>query len=71
MVNSVLKFCWCKKQYYVRTDWKFRYGGWSNYIATPSLARARMLNQKLKVKHRQIDVRIKGRKPYVLEGSWK
>ena len=71
MVDTVLKFCWYKKQCYVRTSWKFRYGGQSNYTATPSLARARMLNQKLKVKHRQIDVRIKGKKPYVLEGSWK
>jgi len=69
VVNLV--FCWCKTQYYVRTSWKQRYSGWSNYVQTPSLARARMLNQKLKVKHRQIDVRTKGKKPYVLEGSWK
>ena len=64
--------CWPRKMYYVRTRWHYRAGGWSNYIATPSLARARMANGKLPVIHRQIDVRIRGPyEPYVLEGSWR
>lgn len=67
--------CWPRKRYYVSLR-RFRRdprGGWSNYIATPSLPRARMANAKLPVKRRQIDVRIRGSriKPYVLEGSWK
>jgi hypothetical protein len=46
-------------------------GGWSNYISTPSLGRARYYAKKLKRKYRQIDVREKGKKfPYVLSGSW-
>jgi hypothetical protein len=44
--------------------------GWRNYIATPSLAQARHYAKKLKLKHRQIDVRVHGEKPYVLKGSW-
>jgi len=46
-------------------------GGWSNYISTPSLGRARYFAKRLKRAVRQIDVRVRGeRKPYVLEGSW-
>ena len=46
-------------------------GGWSNYISTPSLGRARYLARRLKRAVRQIDVRVRGeRKPYVLPGSW-
>lgn len=64
--------CRPRKLYYVRTRWHYRAGGWHNYIATPSLAHARMANGKLPVKHRQIDVRIRGPyEPYVLEGSWR
>jgi hypothetical protein len=47
-----------------------RYGGWSNYISTPSLARAQRLAKKLPLKWRQIDVRIKGKRAYVLDRSW-
>jgi len=61
-----------KKLYYVllykpRT---FPDGGWSNFIATPYLGKARYYAKKLKRPHRQIDVRQKGKKPYVLKGSW-
>ena len=65
--------CYPKKLYYVllykaRT---FPDGGWSNFIATPHLGRARYYAKKLKRKHRQIDVRERGnRNPYVLKGSW-
>jgi hypothetical protein len=46
-------------------------GRWSmNYICTPYLGRARYYAKKLKLKHRQIDVRERGKKPYVLKGSW-
>jgi hypothetical protein len=47
-----------------------KYGGWSNYISTPSLARAKRLAKKLPLKYRQIDVRIKGKRAYVLDRSW-
>jgi len=62
-----------KKLYYVllykaRT---FPNGGWSNFIATPYLGKARYYAKKLKRQHRQIDVRVRGkRKAYVLKGSW-
>jgi hypothetical protein len=46
-------------------------GKWSrNYICTPYLGRARYYAKKLKLKHRQIDVREQGKKSYVLRGSW-
>ncbi len=45
-------------------------GGWSNYICTPHLGKARYYAKKLKRGDRQIDVREKGKKPYVLKGSW-
>lgn len=59
-----------RKRYHVGVKWYPRYGGWSNYISTPSLARAKRLAKKLPLKHRQIDVRIKGRRAYVLDRSW-
>jgi len=68
-----MKHCWPKKRYYVALNRPktFPDGGWSNYIATPSLGRARYYAKKLKRKYRQIDVREKGKKlPYVLPGSW-
>lgn len=63
--------CRHRKLYYVRTAWKkFADGGGRNYLATPSLARAMRMNKKLKIAARQIDVRERGKKPYVLKGSW-
>jgi len=63
--------CWHKKLYYVRTAWKaFAGGGGRNYLVTASLGRAMRMNKKLKVVGRQIDVRVRGKKPYVLKGSW-
>lgn len=63
-----------KKRYYVALNkpQTFPDGGWRNFIATPYLGRARYFAKKLKVKHRQIDVREHGanKKPYVLPGSW-
>lgn len=59
-----------RKRYYVRTKWIETSGGGRNYVVTPSLARAKRLNKKLKVKHRQIDVREWGKKAYVLDKSW-
>jgi hypothetical protein len=48
----------------------FHDGSWCNYIATPYLGRARYYAKKLKLKNRQIDVRIWGKGKYVLQGSW-
>ena len=63
--------CWHKKLYYVRTAWKaFADGGGRNYLVTASLGSAMRMNKKLKVVARQIDVRVRGKKPYVLKGSW-
>jgi hypothetical protein len=63
--------CWHKKLYYVRTAWKtFADGEGRNFLVTPSLARAMRMNKKLKIAARQIDVRERGKKPYVLKGSW-
>ena len=61
-----------KKMYYVALNRSktFPDGGWRDYMATPSLGRARYYAKKLKRKYRQIDVREKGKKPYVLFGSW-
>jgi hypothetical protein len=67
--------CRPKKQYYVHL-YKIRkfhdvFGtGWTNFITTPHLNRARYYAKKLKLKHRQIDVREWGKKAYVLKGSW-
>lgn len=63
--------CWYKKLYYVRTVWKdYPDGGGRNYIATPSLQRAIRMNKRLKLGVRQIDVRIRGKRPFVLRNSW-
>jgi hypothetical protein len=59
-----------RKNYWVRTKWIETSNGGRNFVATPSLSRAKRLNKKLKLKHRQIDVREHGKKPYVLKGSW-
>jgi len=60
-----------RKNYWVRTKWiETSGGGGRNFVATPSLARAKRLNKKLKVKHRQIDVRERGKRAYVLDRSW-
>jgi hypothetical protein len=45
-------------------------GGGRNFIRTASLGRARYYAKRLKLKVRQIDVRKKGKKAYVLQGSW-
>jgi len=68
-----MKHCWSKKMYYVALNKPrtFPDGGWSNYISTPSLGRARYYAKKLKRKYRQIDVYEKGKRfSYVLFGSW-
>jgi hypothetical protein len=41
-----------------------------NFITTSSLTCAKRWAKKLKLKHRQIDVKEQGKKPYVLKGSW-
>jgi hypothetical protein len=72
LCDGGIVICRVKKQYYVNL-YKFRTfsdGGCSNFIATPSLARARYYAKKLKLKHRQIDVREWGKKAYVLDKSW-
>ena len=46
------------------------YGGWANYIVTPYIGRARYYAKRLKRKDRQIDVRERGGRGYVLKGSW-
>lgn len=67
--------CRPKKQYYVTLykEKKFHdvFGtGWTNFIHTPYINQARYYAKKLKLKHRQIDVREIGKKPYVLKNSW-
>jgi hypothetical protein len=63
--------CYARKRYHVTLKKMVpKYGGWSNYISTPSLARAKRLSKKLPLKWRQIDVRIKGKRAYVLDRSW-
>ena len=76
------KYCWPKVLYYVSLN-KPKYieiNGWicwQDYISTRYLGKARMLNKKLPVKYRQIDVRSRAKKnlktdkiPYALEGSY-
>jgi len=60
------------KMYYVALNKPrtFADGGWRDYIATSSLGRALHYARKLKRKCRQIDVRERGKKSYVLPGSW-
>lgn len=65
-----MKRCWPKKMYYVMCRWIAVKNGGRNFIRTPSLGRARYYAKKLKLKVRQIDVREKGKKAYVLQGSW-
>ena len=67
-----MKHCWHKKMYIVSLNKPktFPDGGWSDFIATPSLGKARYYAKKLKLKYRQIDVRERGKNPYVLPGSW-
>jgi hypothetical protein len=43
--------------------------GWSNFLVTRYLGRARYFAKRLKRNIRQIDVRD-GRRAYVLKGSW-
>jgi hypothetical protein len=66
-----MKPCWPKKLYYVCCRWiDYPNGGGRNFIATPHLGRARYYAKRLPLKIRQIDVRIRGEKPYVLKNSW-
>jgi hypothetical protein len=68
-----MRRCWHRKLYHVLLN-KIKThsdgNGWSNFIATPYLNQARYYAKKLKLKYRQIDVRERGKKPYVLKGSW-
>ena len=66
-----MRYCWPKKLYYVQCRWRdYPGGGGRNFIATPHLSRARYYAKRLKLKVRQIDVRERGRAPYVLKNSW-
>jgi hypothetical protein len=66
-----MRHCWPKKRYYVSCRWiSYQDGGGRNFIRTASLGRARYYAKRLKRSVRQIDVRIRGQKPYVLPGSW-
>ena len=66
-----MKYCWHKKLYHVSCRWiNYPNGGGRNFIATPSLGRARQASKRLPLKYRQIDVRIRGKKPFVLKNSW-
>jgi hypothetical protein len=66
-----MKHCWSKKLYYVCCRWiEYPKGGGRNFIATKHLGRARYYAKRLKLKVRQIDVWEKGKKKYVLKGSW-
>jgi len=72
-MNYRLKYCCLPKTiYYVHLGkWIDRAdGGWGNFVSTYSLGRARHYAKKAKLKVRQIDVRTRGKKPYVLAGSW-
>ena len=63
--------CAPKKQYYVCCRWiGYPKGGGRNFIRTASLGRARYYAKRLKLKERQIDVRVRGQRAYVLQGSW-
>ena len=66
-----MRHCRPKKLYYVALGrFVATKNGWRSFIATPSLGRARHYAKKLKRKERQIDVRERGKEPYVLKGSW-
>ena len=67
--------CRHKKMYYVKLNKIKEYydalgSSSANYIATPYLGQARYYAKKLKLKYRQIDVRIWGKGKYVLDKSW-
>ena len=66
------RHCYPRTYYSVGLNYwkKFTDGGGINFMQTPRLARARVAAKKLPLKRRQIDVLVKGQKPYVLEGSW-
>lgn len=63
-------YCYPKTHYYVSCRWHTHHGGSRNYICTPSLGKARYHAKRLPRNIRQIDVRTKNSKPYVLHGSW-
>jgi hypothetical protein len=65
-----MKFCYSKKLYYVMCRWIAVKNGSRNFICTPFLGRARYYAKRLKRTVRQIDVRIRGKKAYVLKDSW-
>jgi len=65
-----MRRCWPKKMYYVMCRWVAVKNGSRNYVRTPSLGRARYYAKRLRLKERQIDVWEKGKKKYVLQGSW-
>ena len=66
-----MKYCRPKKLYYVCCRWiDYPNGGGRNFIATPSLGRARQAAKRLPLNRRQIDVRIQGKRPFVLKNSW-
>jgi len=66
-----MRYCWPKKLYHVQCRWiDYSNGGGRNFIATPHLGRARYYAKRLKLAVRQIDVRERGRAPYVLKNSW-
>lgn len=66
------KFYWPKVLYYVSLNKPIQTPlYWKSYICTKYLGKAKMLNKKLPIKYRQIDVRSRFIKlPYVLEGSY-
>lgn len=74
--SKFCKYCWPKVLYYVSLNKPKAieingYSTWSDYISTKHLGKAKMLNKKLPVKIRQIDVRSRFIKlPYVLKGSY-
>lgn len=66
------RFCWPKVLYCVSLN-KPRITkdfGWTSYFSTKYLGKAKMLNKKLPVRRRQIDVRYVKKNVYVLEGSY-
>ena len=66
-----MRYCRPKKRYCVSCRWiSYQDGGGKNFISTPSLGRARYYAKRLKLAVRQIDVRVWGEKPYVLDRSW-
>jgi len=63
--------CWTNKLYYVCCRLIANpKDGVRDFIEPKHLGRARYYAKKLKLKERQIDVWEKGKKKYVLQGSW-